>query len=80
MDQGGWYDTKDKFKPFKKIVDTVLVSAMGPPGGGRTFVTTRILRHLSLISLADFDDDSLTRIFGTILDWYFKKGNFNPDV
>lgn len=43
---------------------------MGPPGGGRTFITPRILRHFTLTSLTDFDDDTLTRIFGTILDWY----------
>lgn len=50
---------------------------MGEPGGGRTFITPRILRHFSLISLANFDDDTINRIFGTILDWYFKKGNFS---
>lgn len=44
---------------------------MGPPGGGRTFVTPRILRHLSLISLAAFDDETLNRIFGSILKWFF---------
>lgn len=47
---------------------------MGPPEGGRTFITPRILRHFSLISLVNFDDESLYRIFGTILDWYLKKG------
>jgi dynein heavy chain, axonemal len=65
---------------FKNIVDTVFVAAMGPPGGGRTFVTPRILRHFSLVSLANFDDDTLNRIFGTILDWYFKKMNFSHDI
>ena len=53
---------------------------MGEPGGGRTFITLRILKHYSLISLANFDDDTINRIFGTILDWYFKKSNFNPDL
>ena len=53
---------------------------MGPPGGGRTFVTPRILRHMSLLSLTNFDDESLHRIFGTILEWYLKKGAFNIDV
>lgn len=80
LDQGGWYDTKDKLKPFKKIVDTTFVAAMGPPGGGRTFITARILRHFSLVSLANFEDDTLLRIFGTILDWYFKKSGFNADL
>lgn len=53
---------------------------MGPPGGGRTFITPRLLRHFSLISLTNFDDESLHRIFGTILDWYFKKGQFSVDI
>ncbi len=53
---------------------------MGPPGGGRTFITPRILRHFSLTSLADFDDETLSRIFGTILDWYLKTKSFSPDV
>lgn len=44
---------------------------MGPPGGGRTFITPRLLRHVNLIALANFDDEALNRIFGTILHWYF---------
>ena len=40
---------------------------MGPPGGGRTFITPRFLRHLHLISLTNFDDDVLIKIFSTIL-------------
>ncbi|EAR85626.2 dynein heavy chain (macronuclear) [Tetrahymena thermophila SB210] len=80
LDQGGWYDNKDKEKQFKQIIDTQLISAMGPPGGGRTFITPRILRHFSLISLANFDDENLHRIFGTILEWYLKKGQFAVEV
>lgn len=53
---------------------------MGPPGGGRTFVTPRFLRHMNLISLTNFDEDTLKLIFGTILTWYMKKSNFNQDL
>ena len=35
------------------ITDMLLVTAMGPPGGGRTFITSRILRHMSLVSIAE---------------------------
>ena len=56
LDQGGWYEHKDKEKPFKKIINTVLLAAMGPPGGGRSFVTPRILRHMSLNTLTSFED------------------------
>ena len=44
---------------------------MGQPGGGRTFITPRMLRHLNLLSIAEFDEDTLTRIFGTLLHIYF---------
>ena len=33
------------------IIDVVMVSAMGPPGGGRTFITERWkTRHLMAVS------------------------------
>ncbi|CAD8159976.1 unnamed protein product [Paramecium pentaurelia] len=80
LDQGGWYDNGDKEKMFKSIINCVFVTAMGPPGGGRTFVTPRILRHLSLISLAAFDDETLNRIFGSILKWFFTNQNFPQDI
>ena len=80
LDQGGWYDNGDKEKNFKQIVKCIFVSAMGPPGGGRSFVTPRLVRHLSMISLATFDDDTLNRIFGTILKWFFGNNGFPQDI
>jgi len=80
MDSGGYYDLKDKDKPFKKIVDIIFVSAMGPPGGGRTFITERFTRQLNLLALANFDDQTLNRIFGTILRWFFTSNGFNFDI
>jgi dynein heavy chain len=52
-------------------VDVTFVSAMGPPGGGRTFITPRLAGHCNMISVAQFDDEALNRIFGTILNWFF---------
>jgi dynein heavy chain len=56
------------------------VGAMGPPGGGRTFITPRFLRHVNLIALANFDDDVMIKIFSTILQWFFIKGKFSPEI
>lgn len=47
---------------------------MGPPGGGRNEVTDRFLRHMLIISIDSFDDNTLNKIFTTILDWHFAKG------
>lgn len=80
LDQGGWYDLKDKERPFCHILDLTFLSAMGPPGGGRTFVTPRITRHLNLVSFTNFDDDTLKRIFNTILHWYFTNNGFSHDI
>jgi len=62
------------------LQDLHFVGAMGPPGGGKTFLTPRFLRHVNLISLATFDDDVMIKIFSTILQWYFIKGKFSTDV
>jgi len=41
LDAGGWYDRKDNKHPFRNIVDTMIICAMGTPGGGRSFITPR---------------------------------------
>jgi dynein heavy chain len=53
---------------------------MGPPGGGRTFITPRITRHFNLVSLTLFEDDTLNLIFSTILKTYMANNGFNPEV
>lgn len=80
LDQGGWYDNKDKDKPFRKIVEVMLVAAMGPPGGGRSALTPRFMRHLHLISLTQFEDETLTRIYSSILKWYLSSNGFQQEV
>ncbi|KAL8008233.1 putative dynein heavy chain region D6 P-loop domain, dynein heavy chain, domain-2 [Plasmopara halstedii] len=78
IDNGGYYDLKDM--SWRKIVDTIVLAAMGPPGGGRNHITPRLLRHFNLLCFSEFDNTTLIRIFTTILDWYFSSHPFNSEV
>lgn len=80
MDQGGWYDRKDNKHPFRNIIDTMLITAMGPPGGGKTFITPRFQRHFNVVAFAIFDETTMNNIFRTILKWYFRMNGFSQEV
>jgi hypothetical protein len=55
----------------------LFVSAMGPPGGGRNDISSRMVRHMNIVTIDEFDDATMLRIFGTICDMHFGKG-FDP--
>jgi len=80
LDQGGWFDLADNKHPFRNIIDTMLVCSMGPPGGGKTFITPRMQRHFNIVAFTDVDDHVLTYIFKTILAWWFDSRGFSQDV
>jgi dynein heavy chain len=69
LDNGGWYDLKEK--SWRSIIDTSMICAMGPPGGGRNGVTPRLLRHFQTFCFVEFDDQTLRRIFSTIVKSHF---------
>ncbi|XP_057310450.1 dynein axonemal heavy chain 3-like isoform X2 [Hydractinia symbiolongicarpus] len=72
IDHKNWYDLKDTSTII--LDDVLLVTAMCPPGGGRNDITDRFTRHMNVISIADFDDNTLTKIFSSICDWHFSNG------
>uniref|UniRef100_A0A2K5HID3 Dynein axonemal heavy chain 3 n=1 Tax=Colobus angolensis palliatus TaxID=336983 RepID=A0A2K5HID3_COLAP len=72
IDHGYWFDKKDTTR--LDIMDMLLVTAMGPPGGGRNDITGRFTRHMNIVSINAFEDDILTKIFSSIVDWHFGKG------
>lgn len=38
-----------------KLEDITLLFAMGPPGGGRSHITNRIVRHFNNVSYTELD-------------------------
>ncbi|XP_065680811.1 dynein axonemal heavy chain 3 isoform X1 [Hydra vulgaris] len=76
LDQKNWYNLKDTSTII--LEDILLITAMCPPGGGRNEITSRFMRHLNVISVADFDDNTLTKIFSTICDWHYGR-DFEAD-
>lgn len=65
---------------WQTIIDTVVMGAMGPPGGGRNHITPRLLRHFNILCFLEFDDGTLTRIFRTIVDWHFSTNKVKQSI
>ena len=53
------------------------LGSMGPPGGGRNAITGRFSRHCNIISIDSFSDETMQKIFSSIVDWHFLRG-FEP--
>ncbi|CAE7543666.1 GNS [Symbiodinium sp. CCMP2456] len=71
---------RDATHPFRSIIDVLYFAAMGPPGGGRNFITPRIIGHMYLVGFPLLDDDNMMQIFNTILEWKFRTDNYPADV
>jgi dynein heavy chain len=70
MDHNGWWDRHDPTWAFKSIVNVQFIAAMGPPGGGKTQITSRYVRHFNMINIVPFDAESLKIIFSAICTWF----------
>lgn len=71
LDHKGWYNRKDL--QFMNLEDLQILGAMGPPGGGRTFITNRLIRHFNILAYTELPKDIILQIFGSLLNYYFRK-------
>eukprot|EP01060_Flectonema_neradi_P004124 TRINITY_DN12705_c0_g1_i2.p1 TRINITY_DN12705_c0_g1~~TRINITY_DN12705_c0_g1_i2.p1 ORF type:complete len:4231 (+),score=761.72 TRINITY_DN12705_c0_g1_i2:111-12803(+) len=75
---GGFYDRKHLF--WKTIQDVVVLAACGPPEGGRSAVTPRLVRFFHLLQIPNLSEESMTKIFQSILNGFFSTSNFSSEV
>lgn len=75
-DTGGWYERKGW--EFRNLIDINAIGAMGPPGGGKPFITGRYQRHFNLIFVTPFEAESMFRIFNSVLAFWL--GRFSGSV
>jgi len=47
---------------FKSVVDIFILCAMGLPGGGRSVISSRLVRHSNIICYTNMDDESMKEI------------------
>ncbi len=77
-DFGGFYDREKLF--WKDVVDTVLVVASAPPGGGRAEVTPRFSRHYHMLCMPPSSDEVLKSIFSGLLGGFLNAHPFPDQV
>lgn len=73
LDHGGWFNHSKDGIEFRHLLDSLLLCAMGPAGGGRNPLTQRFTRHFNVFSVPMFDETTLKKIFGRLSDWILSK-------
>eukprot|EP00961_Rhodomonas_salina_P266844 3605717-Rhodomonas_salina.1 len=68
---GGFYDLK-KIGLFKRVAKTLFLAANAPPGGGRSEVTPRLIRHFHLVNIPDLSNASMKTIFLSIVSGFLQ--------
>lgn len=56
-----------------QLIDLTLIGSMGLPGGGRSSMAPRLLRHFHLVSIVQPDNSIIVGIFSNIIEWHLSK-------
>ena len=78
IDSNGFYEREEWL--WRTIENTVVCVGAAPPGGGRSAVTQRFVRHFMVLCVPDPSDDGLQRIFENILTGFLTAGQFHGDI
>lgn len=65
IDYKYWYSRKTQQKII--VMNTLLIAAMSPPGGGRQAISSRTQSRFVLLNITFPTHDTVTRIFGSML-------------
>lgn len=71
LDHHGWYNRRDQ--QFMRIENILLLTALGPPGGGRTSITPRLVRHFNMMSNNELEGKTVVGIFSAVLRHFLKR-------
>lgn len=65
IDYKHWFNRKNQQKIY--VLNTLLLAAMGPPGGGRQIISSRTMSRFFLLNMTFPTEDVVMRIFGTMI-------------
>jgi dynein heavy chain len=78
IDQGGFYDRPDFY--WKDIERFIILCAAAPPGGGRSPLTPRFMRHFHVLCVPDPSEDALRTIFESIIREFLNANYFKDEI
>ncbi|KAL0216159.1 hypothetical protein P9112_008343 [Eukaryota sp. TZLM1-RC] len=78
LDYSGFYDRSKG--NWLSIQSMSMIAACAPPGGGRSDVTPRVIRHFNQFVIPQPSEAVLGRIFGCLLSGYLEAKNFKKEI
>ncbi|EKX52600.1 hypothetical protein GUITHDRAFT_157080 [Guillardia theta CCMP2712] len=77
IEKQGLYDREELV--WKHVIDTHCLAACGPPGGARNPMDPRFVSLFTVFNISFPSDESIIRIFSTILDNHFQPFSASKD-